>query len=74
MRKATALERRVRILEGRFSTLDDSFTGDFALADARTEADLAVEYSQRVLRTVWWGSATVAAGSNLFAVLTYVRT
>ncbi|HKY75890.1 MAG TPA: hypothetical protein VJS45_07115 [Acidimicrobiia bacterium] len=73
MRRA-ALERRVRILEGRFSTLDNSVTGDFALADARTETDLAVEYSQRVLRTVWWGSATVAVGSIFLALLTYVRT
>ena len=65
MRKATALEHRVRILEGRIASLNPSLTSDFPLADARTEADLAVEYSQRVLKTVRWGSVAVVGASLL---------
>ena len=47
MRKSTNLERRLRTLEGRFATLDPSITGDFSLADAHTEAEMAVETSQQ---------------------------
>ena len=69
MRKSTNLERRLRILEGRFATLDPSITGDFSLADAHTEAEMAVETSQRVARTLFWGSSALLAGSMTFAAV-----
>ena len=74
MRRSTALEHRVRILEARIASLDTSVTQDFAVVDARTEAELAFEHSQRILKAVRWGSATGAGASLGFAALTYLVT
>lgn len=73
MRRA-ALEHRVRVLEGRIATLDASITGDFELADARTEAALAQEQSQRVLKGVRWLGITMTGASLVLAALTIFRT
>ena len=72
MRRATGLDRRIRILEGRIAALDPSITGDYASADARAEAEFAMECSERLIRTVRWGSVVVAGTSLLFAALTYL--
>lgn len=74
MRRSTALEHRIRILEARIASLDTSLTRDFPFVDARTAAGLALEDSQRLLKAVRCGSVSFAGASLLLAALSYVVT
>jgi hypothetical protein len=56
----------VKILEGRIASLDPSMIGDFALVDARSDADFAMERTHRMLKAVRWGSVALAGSSLLF--------
>jgi hypothetical protein len=72
--RRSALERRVRILEGRIASLDPALTIDFERADLHTEAEVASEFSRRVVKAVQWGSVALSGVSLIGAVVTLVLT